>query len=205
MPGIECERKDGGFSHRPKSQWITKSTTTMTTTTMTTTTCALHKYSRDGMVERRFRWWSEDSTEFGVEKSTRHPELSPPSEDKRRAAANGDEARVFELQATPAVVQCVLGGWELDYIDPDLYSRRSAHLERFRHPGRAVGSLDERFRAEDSFDLGLRSGPTRVARAHSRPTTRSWTPSGAPIRSAEPGRSKRCIRPCPAVGWPPRF
>ena len=43
------------------------------------------------------------------------------------------------------------------------------------------------FRAEDSFDLGLRSGPTRVAHAHSRPTTRSWAPSGAPIRSAEPG------------------
>ena len=97
------------------------------------------------MVERRFRWWSEDSTEFGVEKSTRHPELSPPSEDKRRAAANGDEARVFELQARPAVDARFFGGCELDYIDPDLYSRRSRELERFRHPGRAVGGLDGRF------------------------------------------------------------
>ena len=129
-----------------------------------------------------------------MEKSTRHPELSPPSEDKRRAAATGDEARVFELQARPAVVPCMLGGWELDYIDPDLYSRRRRQLERFRHPGRAVGGLDMRFRAEDSFDLGLRSGPTRVARAHSRPTTRSWTPSGAPIRSAEPGAGSHPTR-----------
>ena len=122
------------------------------------------------------------------------PELSPPSEDKRRAPANDDEVRVFELQARPAVDACVLGGCELDYIDPDLYSRRRAHLERFRHPGRAVGSLDERFRAEDYFDLGLRLGPARVAHAHSRPTTRSRTPSGAPIRSAEPGAGSHTTR-----------
>ena len=54
--------------------------------------------------------------------------------------------------------------------------------------------LDGRFRAEDSFDLGLRSGPTRVAHAHSRPTTRSSTPSGAPIRSAEPGAGSHPTR-----------
>ena len=60
--------------------------------------------------------------------------------------------------------------------------------------GRAVRGLDGRFRAEDSFDLGLRSGPTRVAHAHSRPTTRSSTPSGAPIRSAEPGAGSHPTR-----------
>ena len=129
-----------------------------------------------------------------AEISARWPQVARTSQDKRRAAANGDEARVFELQARPAVVACALGGWELDHIEPDLYSRRRGHLERFRHPGRAVGSLDERFRAEDSFDLGLRYGPTRVAHAHSRPTTRSRTPSGAPIRSAEPGAGSHPTR-----------
>ena len=126
--------------------------------------------------------------------SARWPHVARTPQDKRRAAANDDEAMVFELQATPAVDSSVLGGCELDYIDPDLYSRRRRQLERFRHPGRAVGGLDMRFRAEDSFDLGLRYGPTRVAHAHSRPTTRSSTPSDAPIRSAEPGAGSHPTR-----------